>query len=71
MDVNAIGLAGLSAAQQKFDQAAQRLASTDGSQEDMAADAVDLKSAGIQFQASLKAIHAADQMQKATIDLLA
>ena len=75
MDISAIGLQGLDGAQGRFDRAASKLsaaASPDSSGDvaDLSQAAVGLLSAKNEFEGNLKVVAVADEMERATIDML-
>ena len=73
MDVTAIALSGLQAAQQSLGTASRRLASPEqpGDLVDLSNEMVALLAAKNQFAANAKVIQTAGEMQKHTIDLFA
>ncbi|HEX3742701.1 MAG TPA: hypothetical protein VHW09_02175 [Bryobacteraceae bacterium] len=80
MDIFGIAQQGLQQAQGQFDQAAQHIAQSGlnpgsgqpaGDSVSLSDDAVSLMTAKNQFEADLGLAHTADEMQKATLNLLA
>ena len=73
MDVTAIALSGLQAAQQTLETTSRRIASPQqpGDVVDLSTDMVALIEANRQFAANAKVIQTAEQMQKHTLDLFA
>jgi flagellar hook protein FlgE len=73
MDVTAIALSGLEAAQQTLETTSRRIASPQqpGDVVDLSTDMVALIEANRQFAANAKVIQTAEQMQKHTLDLFA
>jgi flagellar hook protein FlgE len=73
MEIASIGLQGMQAAESRVNRAASRLAavsSPEGDQVDLSAEMVALMAAKQSFQASAKVVATADDLSRATIDLL-
>ena len=78
MEILAAALQGLNSAQAQVDQAAVRIAQagnpqtgSSGDTVDLATEIVNLAAAKIDYQANLKALRAADEMTRHTLDILA
>lgn len=73
MDITAIALSGLEAAQQNVQTAAKRLASPEqsGDTVDLSTEMVALLDAKNQFAANAKVVKTAQEMEKRTLDLFA
>jgi hypothetical protein len=78
MDISAIALSGLERAQTAFDASATRLSRAALPQDTPAVDSVDLSSAVVglmtaqnNFKVNVKVAQTADDMQRATLDILA
>jgi hypothetical protein len=76
MDISAIALQGLEGAQGRFDSAASKLSlaasvQVTGDVTDLSQATVDLLAAKNDFEGNLKVAKIADEMERATIDMLA
>jgi flagellar hook protein FlgE len=77
MDISAVALQGLESAQGQFNRAASHLstaassASATADETDLSQAAVGLLAAKSDFEANLNVLKVADQIERATIDLLA
>jgi hypothetical protein len=77
MDISAVALQGLEGAQGRFDSAASKLSSAalpvavTGEVTDVSQATVDLLAAKNDFEGNLKVMRAADEMERATINILA
>jgi flagellar basal body rod protein FlgF len=69
MDLKAIGLEGLQQAEAKLERAARRRAAAEGDLVQLSEDALAMIEAGNQFEASLKLIATANELDQHTINL--